>query len=161
MRTLYVVAGLAIAIVFVALALPFLHAGFPLGHDLPAHLTYTYLFDRALEAGQFPVRWTPGLRAGGSQPLFNFYQPGFYYVVQLVHLGVGSLGASMKLAVLGLWAAGAAWMFEARRRQTLPARWGGRAGAWIGSSVGSLVGRQLGSHPRWAAVLLRRAILRH
>src|SRR5262245_7677098 len=80
------VAALAIAAGSCTLAVPLLHSGFPLGHDLQAHLTYTYLFDRALQSGQFPVRWTQGIRAGDGQLLFNFYQPGFYYVVQLVHL---------------------------------------------------------------------------
>src|SRR3954468_16934635 len=64
-----------------ALVLPFVHPGLPFGHDLSAHLTYSYLFDRALRGGQFPVRWTHGVAAGHGQPLFNFYQPGFYYAV--------------------------------------------------------------------------------
>lgn len=109
-----IAAALAAAVGFSTLALPLLHAGYPAGHDLSAHLTYTYLFDRALEAGQFPVRWTQGVRAGDGQPLFSFYQPGFYYLVQLAHLVVPSLGLSMKLTVLGLWACGAAFLFSIR-----------------------------------------------
>ncbi len=127
-RHLNLVAGLAVAIGLCTLAAPLLHSGFPLGHDLPAHLTYTYLFDRALEGGQFPVRWTQGVRIGDSQPLFNFYQPGFYYLVQLVHLLVPSLGSSMKLAVLGVWGCGAAAMFVSRAR-----------GGWMPAALGAVV----------------------
>jgi hypothetical protein len=151
MRTLDAVAGLAIATAGVVLTMPFLHAGFPLGHDLPAHLTYTYLFDRALEAGQFPVRWTQGVRAGDTQPLFTFYQPGFYYVVQLVHLGVSSLGASMKLAVLGLWAAGAAWTFRLHaHRGWLPAAFG--AVVFAGSPYLLLDLNVRSAYPEFAAI---------
>jgi hypothetical protein len=103
-------AALAVAVGLCTLAVPLLHSGFPAGHDLSAHLTYTYLFDRALGGGQFPVRWTQSVRVGDGQPLFSFYQPGFYYVVEAVHLVVPSLGWSMKLAVAGLWACGAAFM---------------------------------------------------
>lgn len=60
-----------------------------------------------------------------------------------------------------LLALAAVWLLQTSRRQTLQARWGGRAGALIGSRMGSVLGRQLGSHPLWAARLLRRAILRH
>lgn len=60
-------------------------------------------------------------------------------------------------ALLGL---AAMWLLQARRRQTLRERWGGNAGALIGRGLGSVVGRQLGRHPRWAAGLLRRALLR-
>jgi len=127
-RALDLAAGLAVAVAFCTLFAPLLHSGFPLGHDLPAHLTYTYLFDRALDSGQFPVRWTPGVRAGDGQPLFNFYQPGFYYLVQLVHLVVPSLGTSMKLAVLAMWAAGATFMF----------RWQAHR-HWLAAALGAVV----------------------
>jgi uncharacterized membrane protein len=127
-RYLDLVAGLAVAAAFCTFAVPLLHSGFPLGHDLPAHLTYTYLFDRALDAGQFPVRWTSGVRVGDGQPLFNFYQPGFYYLVQLVHLVVPSLGTSMKLAVLAMWLAGTTFMFRLQAHRD-----------WLAAALGALV----------------------
>jgi hypothetical protein len=123
-----VIAGLAIVTGLCAGAVPLLHPGFPLGHDLPAHLTYVYLFDRALEGGQFPVRWTQGVRIGDGQPLFSFYQPGFYYLVQLVHLIVPSLGTSMKLAIAGLWGCGAAFMFRLKA-----------VDGWIPAALGAVV----------------------
>ena len=136
-RYLNLIAGLAVAIGLCTLAVPLLHSGFPLGHDLPAHLTYTYLFDRALEGGQFPVRWTQGVRIGDSQPLFSFYQPGFYYLVQLVHLIVPSLGTSMKLAVLALWGCGAAFMFKLTARNGSAASMARRG--WMPAALGAVV----------------------
>jgi hypothetical protein len=152
MRAMNVVAGLVIATGLGLLALPFLHAGFPVGHDLPAHLTYTYLFDRALDGGQFPVRWTQGVRAGDSQPLFNFYQPGFYYVVQLVHVVVPSLWSSVKLAVLGLWAAGAAFLFLSQaHRGWVPAALG--AVVFAGSPYLLLDANVRAAYPELAAIM--------
>jgi len=93
--------------------LPFFNPGFPFGHDLSAHLTYTHLFDRAFHGGQFPVRWTHGVTPGHGQPLFNFYQPGFYYAVALIHVVVPSLLMSVKVAMVAFWLFGAAMMFRA------------------------------------------------
>lgn len=94
-----------------ALAGPLLRPGFPGGHDGTPHVTYTYLFDQALQQHQFPVRWVELLRDGHSQPLFNFYQPGFYYLVQLTHLVVPSLALSFKLTIVLLWWFGSLFIF--------------------------------------------------
>jgi hypothetical protein len=117
-------AALAVVANTAALAPPLLARGFPAGHDAAAHLTYVYLFDAALAQGQFPVRWIEWVVPGHSQPLFSFYQPGFYYAVQLVHAVVPSLLLSTKLTVLGAW--------------------------WLGSVFVYLLVRPLG---RWPAVL--------
>jgi uncharacterized membrane protein len=93
-----------------AVAPPLLARGFPAGHDTTAHLTYVYLFDAALSQGQFPVRWVEWIRPGHSQPLFNFYQPGLYYTVQVVHALVPSLLLSIKATILGAWWCGAAFL---------------------------------------------------
>ena len=90
--------------------------GFPAGHDSPAHLTYTYLFDRALKEGQFPVRWIEWVREGHGQPLFNFYQPGLFYFVQAIHLVVPSLTLSLKVTILLLWWVGTGFVYLAFRR---------------------------------------------
>ena len=47
-RALPILAALTVAVGLATLGVPLLHDGFPAGHDLTAHLTYTYLFDRAL-----------------------------------------------------------------------------------------------------------------
>ena len=96
---------------------PFAAAGFPTGHDAPAHLTYTYLFDRAIAQGQFPVRWTEWVRSGHGQPLFNFYQPGIYYIVEAIHETTGAgLSNSLKLSVLLSWWTGGLLTFLLLRR---------------------------------------------
>ena len=99
--------------------------GFPAGHDSPAHLTYTYLFDRAVQEGQFPVRWVEWVREGHGQPLFNFYQPGLFYIVEAIHLAVPSLTLSLKVTILLLWWVAAAFMYLTfRRLGRLPAAGG-------------------------------------
>ena len=96
---------------------PFASAGFPTGHDAPAHLTYTYLFDRAIAQGQLPVRWTEWVRSGHGQPLFNFYQPGIYYIVEAIHETTGAgLSNSLKLSVLLSWWTGGLLTFLLLRR---------------------------------------------
>jgi hypothetical protein len=85
--------------------------GFAFGHDVGGHATYAFLFDRALGQGQFPVRWVESIQHGNGQPLFNFYQVGFYYLVQVVHLLVPSLSSALKYTVALSWAAGALFMY--------------------------------------------------
>lgn len=94
-----------------ALVLPFTSAGLLTGHDATAHLTYTYLFDRAFAQGQFPVRWVEWVGYGESQPLFNFYPPGLYYLIELIHLLGVPLSVALKSAVLLLWWSGALFTF--------------------------------------------------
>jgi hypothetical protein len=113
---LFVTGYMAVAMSFASLAPALLAGGFPLGHDTTAHLTYLYLFDAALAQGQFPVRWVEWIRPGHSQPLFSFYQPGFYYAVQLVHVLVPSLLLSAKLTILAAWWSGGAFLYLYLRR---------------------------------------------
>lgn len=108
--TRFMTVAAAVVLGMGTLGRPLLHDGFPAGHDAPAHITYTYLFDLALGQGQFPVRWTQGV-TGYGQPLFSFYQPGFYYLVELVHLVVPHLSIAMKATVALMWTMGAGFMF--------------------------------------------------
>lgn len=105
-------AGVLLLIGFALLPVvtPFTHSGFPMGHDAGAHLTYVYRLDRALSEGQFPVRWVEATKPGHGQPLFNFYQVGFSYLVALIHLFVPLLHA-LKAAAPLLWWIGAGFMF--------------------------------------------------
>ena len=104
--------SLAAALVSIlALSLTLLGRGLPAGHDTIAHLTYSFLFDRALEQGQFPVRWIESVAHGQGQPLFNFYQPGLYYLVALVQLVIPSLSVSLMLTVVALWWIGTTFVF--------------------------------------------------
>jgi hypothetical protein len=93
------------------IAIPFIGADFPQGHDATAHITNLYRFDRAFTQGQVPVRWVEGIRDGRGQPLFNFYQVGFYYFTELIHqLGV-RLSVAIKAAPVLLWWLGAVFMY--------------------------------------------------
>ena len=109
---LAVAAASLLALIFPVVA----GSGFPAGHDSSAHLTYTYLFDRALSEGQFPVRWIEWVREGHGQPLFNFYQPGLFYIVEAIHLAVPSLTLSLKVTILLLWWAAAGFVYLTFRR---------------------------------------------
>jgi hypothetical protein len=109
----------AVALLVIALApilLPFLQPGYPSGHDVGAHVTYSYRFDQAWQQGQIPVRWVEGTRPGDNQPLFNFYQVGFYYLVEAVHLVVPRLSIAVKLTVVLLWWMGAGFVFQLFKR---------------------------------------------
>ena len=106
-RVTHLLAGPVIILVLAPIAIPFTQPGFPWGHDTPPHLANAFRFDRALWQGQFPVRWAEGLRPGSGQPLFNFYQVGFYYFVEALHATGISLSAAFKLAPVLLWWIGA------------------------------------------------------
>ena len=105
------VAYAAVALNVMSLVRPVLLPDFLVGHDAGAHQTYVFLFTRALEQGQVPVRWVEGVADGMGQPLFNHYQVGFYYMVALLH-GVGlELTLALKLMVAIAWTGGATFMF--------------------------------------------------
>ncbi len=107
-------AFVAVAIGMVPLLIPYFLPDFLSGHDGGVHQTYAYLFDRALQQGQFPVRWVEGLGYGRAQPLFNFYQVGFYYLVELIHHSGLPLSTSVKVTIATIWIGGAllcyAWL---------------------------------------------------
>ncbi len=62
-----------------------LNPGYFSMHD-NQHLARLFELDKALEAGQFPVRWVSGLGFGYGYPLFNFYPPFVYYLGELFHV---------------------------------------------------------------------------
>lgn len=106
-----IVAAIVVVVTLASLAVPFTSSGFPSGHDATAHITYTYLFDRALSQGQLPVRWVEWVRNGESQPLFSFYPPGLYYLIDTVHASGMRLSMSLKATVLLLWWGGALFTY--------------------------------------------------
>ncbi|RJQ26348.1 hypothetical protein C4577_03785 [Candidatus Parcubacteria bacterium] len=96
--------------------------GFPEGHDIYAHTTYGKLFYQALEEGQFPVRWTEWVKEGHSQPLFNFYQVGFYYFLSTIHFIIPSFILSIKISLFILWLTGSLFTYLFMKKfGTLPA----------------------------------------
>ncbi len=78
--------------------LPLFHAGYFTMHD-DQHIVRLFEFDKALLAGQFPVRWIAGLGFGFGYALFNFYPPLIYYVGEFFHL----IGFSLIDSVKAVW----------------------------------------------------------
>lgn len=95
---------------------PFTKEGMFLGHDSQLHTIYFKKFEEALQAGQFPVRWIDWFKVGLNQPLFNFYQPGVYYLYQIPRfLGFGYVN-SLNILVITLWLTSGLLMFLFVRR---------------------------------------------
>jgi hypothetical protein len=133
-RIATVCSWIAVAIVVLSGAVligPILARGFLHGHDASIHGSFIFQFDRAFQRGQLPVRWIDGFQHGQGQPLFNHYQVGFYYIVELIHSIGPSLSLSFKLAVAAVWMLGAVFMFLwSRPRGVLPAALAASVFAW-------------------------------
>lgn len=80
-------------------------------HDGLFHLYRFLELDLCLRQGWLFPRWAPHLVQGYGEPVFNFYAPLAYYVIELIHL-VGlppvqalraSIGFSLLVAVLGTY----------------------------------------------------------
>ncbi|MBI2327929.1 hypothetical protein HYU92_06455 [Candidatus Curtissbacteria bacterium] len=110
-------------ILFLQLIGPFEKPGIFWGHDSHLHLINLKQFEQAIREGQFPVRVIDWIVPGYNQPLFNFYQPGFFYI----YLAPKFLGLPMEIALkvtlISLWFTSAALMFLFIRSHfgTLPA----------------------------------------
>src|SRR5688572_10221751 len=71
------------------LVLPFFGKEIPSGHDVGARMVHQQLIAKALDEGQFPVRWVDWIGEGAVHPLFLFYPSLFYYAGSLfIHWGV-------------------------------------------------------------------------
>lgn len=98
-------------ILFLQILSPFLKEGLFLGHDSQLHSIYLTKFEEALKAGQFPVRWADWFVPGYNQPLFNFYQPGIYYIFQIPRLlGLGYIPA-LNVTAVTIWFISAILMY--------------------------------------------------
>lgn len=115
-KSWYKVIVLLSLLFFVPSFAPFLKNQIILGHDIQLHLVYLRKFQDAFFAGQFPVRMIDWFIPGFNQPLFNFYQPGFYYLSLIPKfLGLTDLGA-LNVTLIFLWATSAILMFLFTRR---------------------------------------------
>jgi len=76
---------LTIFLVALAISLPLAKPGLYTIHD-DQQIARLFLFDQALKAGQFPVRWVDGLGFGFGYPLFVFYPPFVYILGEIFHL---------------------------------------------------------------------------
>lgn len=66
-------------------------------HDGHYALYNAAQFDRALRAGELPVRWLPDVFGGRGLPVFVYFHPLTFYAISVLHLtGLGFI-ASMKI----------------------------------------------------------------
>lgn len=85
---------------------PLLLQGFFPIHDKP-QVARVYEMGRALNDGMFPVRWSKDLGFGYGYPVFNFYDPLFYYASGFfVFLGFDALWATKFLVIFSIVLAG-------------------------------------------------------
>jgi len=90
---------------------PFLQNGLILGHDTFLHSVYIHKFIDAFFQGQIPVRVIDWIFPGANAPIFNFYQPGFYYLVLFVKLLGFSYSFSVNSVLLALWIFSGVFMY--------------------------------------------------
>lgn len=101
---------------------PFFAPGFFPMHD-DTQPTRIWLMAKALQEGQFPVRWVDGLGYGYGYPFFNFYAPLPYYIGSVaVIFGLDPIVATKLTFALGILLAGISMY-------VLASRWWGRLGA--------------------------------
>lgn len=81
---------------------PLLSPGFFPIHD-NTQVARVYEMTKALKDGMFPVRWSQDLGYGFGYPIFNFYNPLFYYLASFTGvLGVNSLLSTKLMVILGI-----------------------------------------------------------
>lgn len=110
-------------VLFAQIIAPFTKPGLTLGHDSQLNLTYTQSFLNALQQGQFPVRYIDWFKPGNNAPLFNFYQPGIYYLFTApMLLGIPKVLA-LKIVIVTMWFLSSLlmYLFTKRHFGTLPA----------------------------------------
>jgi len=91
-----------------------LNPGFFMMHD-SQQVARLFEMDKALRAGQFPVRWVEDLGFGYGYPLFNFYPPFVYYLGEIAHLvGVSFIDSIKIVWFLALVGSGLAMYFLSR-----------------------------------------------
>ena len=95
-------------------SLPFLKPGLYTMHD-DQQIARLFVFDEALRAGQFPVRWVDELGFGFGYPLFVFYPPLVYILGEIFHLvGFGFISSTKLVFFLSILGSGLAMYFFVR-----------------------------------------------
>lgn len=79
------IAILIITLASISLSIPLTKPGLFQIHD-DQQIARLFVFDQALKAGQFPVRWVDELGFGFGYPLFVFYPPLVYILGEMFHL---------------------------------------------------------------------------
>ncbi|MDD5342452.1 MAG: hypothetical protein PHI73_03915 [Patescibacteria group bacterium] len=93
---LFIISGL---VLYFSLAALF-HSGFPDNHDRNLYMNWLSEFDQGIKDGYLLPRWAPNVWAGYGSPVFNFIQPGFYYLAEGFHLVGFSLISSVKATII-------------------------------------------------------------
>jgi hypothetical protein len=111
-----VAAALALAIAMAGLAAPW-----PLfGQSAFADLLRAEVFHAAVGRGELPPRWTPELYGGYGSPIFFFYAPLPYALIEVARqAGLGAVAAA-KAGWLALWLVGVAGAWRLARRALSP-----------------------------------------
>ncbi len=78
---------------------PLLQPGLPGTADGPLHLMRAVELDAALRTGVLYPRWAPDLAFGYGFPIFNYYAPLLYYVIEIPHLLGFDLESALRLVV--------------------------------------------------------------
>src|SRR3989344_4308558 len=108
---------MAVAIILIVSAVlcwPLINPGLYQIHD-DQQIARLFLFDQAIKAGQFPVRWVDELGFGFGYPLFNFYPPLVYFLGELFHLlGFGFIDSTKLVFATSIFASGIAMYIFAR-----------------------------------------------
>lgn len=90
---------------------PFYREGLPRSLDGTMHLLRLGVLDYHIRQGTFYPRWAPELMLGYGYPVFNFYAPGAYYLVEGLHLLGFTLTTAFILVMCGLILAAGLGMF--------------------------------------------------
>src|SRR3989304_3283241 len=92
--------GLFIVLVICAVfVMPLLKKGFYTIYD-DMQVARVWQMDKCVADGQIPCRWVPDLGLGYGYPLFNYYAPFPYYLMDAIHLTGVSYVESVKIGFI-------------------------------------------------------------
>ncbi len=91
-----VFAAFIVSLIFL---LPLLKPGFYTMYD-DMQVVRLWQMDKCFSDFQFPCRWVPDLGLGYGYPIFNYYAPFPYYVMEIVHLLGVSFVESVKIGFI-------------------------------------------------------------
>lgn len=94
--------------------MPLFNPGFFPIHD-NTQVERVFEMHKALQDGQFPVRWVKDLGYGYGYPIFNFYAPLAYYIgAKFMFFGVSALASTKLMIGLGIFLSGVTMYLLAR-----------------------------------------------
>jgi uncharacterized membrane protein len=100
-----------VLILVLPVAVPFISATQPNGHDVAQYLPRVTEFHENIRHGNLLPRWAPDLSSGQGQPLFLLNPPFFYYLTEAFYLVGFSFAGAMNAACVLLILLSAATMY--------------------------------------------------